>query len=95
MNRLGEKYAKLGLSDKFAVATINVEANDVPHKIEGYPTLKLYRADTNEIIDYEDGFHEMLTVEQIDSFVSTRGAHKISAFRRDEEESGLADHDEL
>jgi protein disulfide-isomerase A1 len=101
MNRLGEVYSKLGLSDKIALATIDVGANDVPHRIVGYPTLKLYRADTNEIVDYEGGFHEMLTVEQIDSFIYKNGAHGISAFAKNEESpdskegSDITNHDEL
>ncbi|KAF4500709.1 Heterokaryon incompatibility 6, OR allele [Fusarium agapanthi] len=75
MNELGSKYAKLGLSDKVALASINVDANDVPIEIESYPSIRLYRAGTNEIVSFKGNFTEMLTLEKLDTFVSQSGSH--------------------
>ncbi|KAF5577990.1 heterokaryon incompatibility 6 OR allele [Fusarium pseudocircinatum] len=53
MNELGSRYAKLGLSDKVALASINVDANDVPIEIDSYPSIRLYRAGTNEVLPFK------------------------------------------
>lgn len=89
MNELGFKYTKLGLSDKAALATINVDANDVPIEIASYPSIRLYRAGSNEIVTFQGNFTEMLTVEQLDAFVSQSGSHGVSVFSQSEA------HDEL
>ncbi|PNP80407.1 hypothetical protein FNYG_06006 [Fusarium nygamai] len=89
MNELGSKYAKLGLSDKVALASINVDANDVPIEIESYPSIRLYRAGTNEIVSFTGNFTEMLTAEKLDTFVSQSGSHGVSAFNQNNA------HDEL
>ncbi|RBR22731.1 hypothetical protein FVER53590_03282 [Fusarium verticillioides] len=75
MNELGSKYAKFGLSDKVALASINVDGNDVPIEIDSYPSLRLYRAGTNEIVSFKGNFTEMLTVEQLDAFIAQNGTH--------------------
>ncbi|KAF4439784.1 Heterokaryon incompatibility 6 OR allele [Fusarium acutatum] len=78
MNELGSKYAKLGLSDKVALASINVDANDVPIEIDSYPSIRLYRAGTNEVMSFKGNFTEMLTVEQLDAFIAQSGGHGIN-----------------
>ncbi|KAH7480438.1 hypothetical protein FOMA001_g8821 [Fusarium oxysporum f. sp. matthiolae] len=78
MNELGSKYAKLGLSDKAALATINVDANDVPIEIDSYPSIRLYRAGTNEVVSFKGNFTQMLTVEQLDTFIAQSGSHGIN-----------------
>ncbi|KAG5753575.1 hypothetical protein H9Q69_012762 [Fusarium xylarioides] len=89
MNELGSKYAKLRLSDKVLLASINVDANDVPIEIESYPSLRLYRAGTNEIVFFNGNFTEMLTLEMLDTFVSQSGSHSVSALKQNNA------HDEL
>ncbi|KAF5627008.1 heterokaryon incompatibility (het-6OR allele) [Fusarium sp. NRRL 52700] len=74
MNELGSQYEKLGLSDKVALASINVDANDVPIEIDSYPSIRLYRAGTNEVVSYKGNFTEMLTVEQLDAFIAESGS---------------------
>ena len=89
MNELGSKYAKLGLSDKAALATINVDANDVPIEIDSYPSIRLYRAGTNEVVSFKGNFTQMLTVEQLDTFIAQSGSHGVSIV--DQVEGGARD----
>ncbi|KXH40977.1 hypothetical protein CNYM01_05453 [Colletotrichum nymphaeae SA-01] len=77
MNELGFKYTEFGLSDKVALASIDVDANDVPIEIVSYPSIRLYRAGSNDIVSFAGNFTEMLTVEQLDAFVSQSGSHRI------------------
>ncbi|KAF5565574.1 disulfide-isomerase precursor [Fusarium napiforme] len=89
MNDLGSKYANLGLSDKVALASINVDANDVPIEIESYPSIRLYRAGTNEVVSFTGNFTEMLTIEKLDTFICQSGTHGVSAMSENNA------HDEL
>lgn len=89
MNELGSKYAKLGLSDKAVLATINVDANDVPIEIDSYPSIRLYRAGTNEVVPFKGNFTQMLTVEQLDTFIAQSGSHGVSIM--DQVEGGARD----
>lgn len=91
LNQLGSKYAELGLSDQAALATINVDANDVPIEIDSYPSIRLYRAGTNEVVSFKGNFTEMLTVEQLDTFIAQSGSHGVSI----REQSELGTRDEL
>lgn len=89
MNELGFKYTEFGLSDKVALASIDVDANDVPIEIDSYPSIRLYRAGSNDIVSFAGNFTQMLTVEQLDAFVSQSGSHRVSVFSQSEA------HDEL
>lgn len=91
LNDLGSRYAKVGLSDKVALATINVDANDVPIQIDSYPSVRLYRAGTNEMVSFQGNFKEILTVERLDAFISQSGGHRVSIMTLNE--GGT--HDEL
>lgn len=91
MKELGSKYSKLGLSEQVSIAVINVDANDVPIVIDSYPSIRLYRAGTNEIVSFQGNFTQMLTVEQLDKFIFTSGSHGVSAFGRER----VKHHDEL
>ncbi|KAH7174171.1 uncharacterized protein B0J16DRAFT_364547 [Fusarium flagelliforme] len=91
MNELGSQYAKSGLADKIALATINVDRNDVPLEIDSYPSLRLYRAGDNGIASFQGDLTQMLTVEQLDTFISKNGGSGVSAISQ-----GTANnHDEL
>ncbi|KAJ4247852.1 protein disulfide-isomerase precursor [Fusarium torreyae] len=89
MNELGSKYEQLGLSDKVALANINVDANDVPIEIDSYPSIRLYRAGSNEIVSFHGNLTQMLTLEQLDTFASQSGSHGVSVFNQNKA------HDEL
>ncbi|RKL33888.1 hypothetical protein BFJ72_g9670 [Fusarium proliferatum] len=91
LNQLGSKYVELGLSDKAALATINVDANDVPIEIDSYPSIRLYRAGTNEVVSFKGNFTEMLTVEKLDAFIAQSGSHGVRIM----EQSERGTHDEL
>ncbi|KAF5658712.1 putative disulfide-isomerase precursor [Fusarium heterosporum] len=91
MNDLGSKYAKLGVSDKVALATINVDANDVPINIDSYPSIRLYRAGNKDIIPFQGNFTQMLTVEELEAFVLSHGSHGVGSVNQG---SGIG-HDEL
>ncbi|VZI19905.1 unnamed protein product [Fusarium fujikuroi] len=84
LGQLGSKYAELGLSDKAALATINVDANDVPIEIDSYPSIRLYRAGTNEVVSFKGNFTDMLTVEQLDAFIAQSGSHGVSIMEQTE-----------
>jgi protein disulfide-isomerase A1 len=91
MNKLGSKYFKAGFSKQISIAAINVDANDVPIEIDSYPSIRLYRAGTNEIVSFQGNFTQMLTEEQLDSFISTNGSHGVSLFNQ----NNAKPHDEL
>lgn len=91
MKELGSRYSKSGLSKQVSIAVINVDANDVPIEIDSYPSMRLYRAGTNEIISFQGNFTHMLTEEQLDNFIFTSGSHGVSVFNQDR----LKHHDEL
>ncbi|KAL2673678.1 hypothetical protein Neosp_012121 [[Neocosmospora] mangrovei] len=90
MKELGSRYLKLGLSEQVSIAVINVDANDVPIVIDSYPSIRLYRAGTNEIVSFQGNFTQMLTEEQLDNFIFTSGSNGVSAFN-----SERVKHDEL
>ncbi|KAJ9070552.1 protein disulfide-isomerase precursor [Entomophthora muscae] len=65
-DQLGEAYKS---NDKIVIAKMEVIENDLPYKagfeVTGFPTIKLFKANTNEIVDFEgdrtvDGFIEFL-----------------------------------
>ncbi|KAM0346314.1 hypothetical protein ACHAPU_005745 [Fusarium lateritium] len=91
MNELGSKYVKSGVSDKVALATINVDANDVPIDIDSYPSIRLYRAGNKDIIPFRGNFTQMLTVEELEAFVAENGSHGIRSMTQGK---GIG-HDEL
>ncbi|RKP10576.1 thioredoxin-like domain-containing protein [Thamnocephalis sphaerospora] len=66
--KVAAKYAKH--SDKIVIAKMDATANDLPlaadFEVEGFPTIKLLKAGTNEVVDYEGDRSE----ESFYSFIS-------------------------
>ena len=76
---LAPKYEELaGLykshSDKVVIAKVDATANDVPDEIQGFPTIKLFKAgEKSEPIEYSGS----RTVEDISDFIRDNGSHGI------------------
>lgn len=92
-DELAEKLADV---KSITIAKMDATENDLPPKtpftVEGFPTIKFFRAATNEIVDYDgartlDGFLEFLKKEAKDGKSITAVA--------DEEEEETEEHDEL
>lgn len=76
---LAPKYDELaGLyknhADKVVIAKVDATANDVPDEIQGFPTIKLFKAGSkDEPIDYSGA----RTVEDLAQFVRDNGHHGV------------------
>ncbi|KAG9302923.1 hypothetical protein G9A89_022340 [Geosiphon pyriformis] len=80
--KLAPIYEKLGkayqsFKDQILIAKMDATTNDlpsrVPFKISGFPTIKLFRAGDNEIIEYQGD----RTYENFIEFLNTNGANKV------------------
>ncbi|KAF2166212.1 hypothetical protein M409DRAFT_23404 [Zasmidium cellare ATCC 36951] len=86
---LAPKYDELaGLykdhADKVVVAKVDATANDVPDEIQGFPTIKLFRAgEKGEPVEYSGG----RTVEDLANFIRDNGSHHIDAYTEAAESS--------
>lgn len=80
--------------------------NDVPHDlgftVEGFPTIKLFKAEDNEIVDYsgertEEGFIEFLKANAAKKFDLPEADDEKESESKEEKESESEDdgHDEL
>ena len=97
---LGEAVQKQGLSDKVVIGKMDGTENDVPAEagftVSGFPTLKFFKAETNELLDYNGG----RTLEDMVEFLNENASNdvKISLAKETEEETKEeedAGHDEL
>ncbi|KAK5173092.1 protein disulfide-isomerase precursor [Saxophila tyrrhenica] len=76
---LAPKYEELaGLyknhADKVVVAKVDATANDIPDEIQGFPTIKLFKAgEKTEPVEYSGS----RTVEDLANFIRDNGSHKI------------------
>ncbi|KAI5361203.1 Putative protein disulfide isomerase, Thioredoxin domain, Thioredoxin-like superfamily [Septoria linicola] len=76
---LAPKYDELGAlyknhADKVVIAKVDATANDVPDEIEGFPTIKLFTADSKDSpLDYSGA----RTVEDLVNFIRDNGSHKV------------------
>ncbi|KAK5108624.1 hypothetical protein LTR62_008115 [Meristemomyces frigidus] len=76
---LAPKYDELaGLykahSDKIVIAKVDATANDVPDEIQGFPTIKLFKAGSKDSpVDYSGS----RTVDDLVTFIRDNGSHKI------------------
>jgi len=82
-DQLGEKYKD---SDKVVIAKMDATANELDDvKITSFPTIYLYKADTNEAVQYNGE----RTLEGLSKFIDTDGA-----FGTDPEEAEDEDEDD-
>jgi protein disulfide-isomerase A1 len=78
---LAPKYDELAslykdYADKVTVAKVDATANDVPDEIQGFPTIKLFKAGSkDEPVEYSGS----RTVEDLANFIRDNGSHKIDA----------------
>ena len=76
---LAPKYEELaGLyknhADKVVVAKVDATLNDIPDEIQGFPTIKLFKAgEKSDPVEYSGS----RTVEDLVSFIRDNGSHKI------------------
>lgn len=71
--KLGELYQSGGLDSKVVIAKVDATANDVPEKVQGFPTIKLFPAGKKSSpIDYSGS----RTLEDMAAFIKDNGSHK-------------------
>jgi len=79
---LAPKYEELGelfrsVTDKITVAKVDATTNDVPIEIQGFPTLKLFKAGSKaEPVEYTGD----RTIEDLAAFIKKEGTHKIDGY---------------
>ncbi|CAL1267480.1 unnamed protein product [Larinioides sclopetarius] len=72
-DELGEKYKD---RDDVVIAKMDATANELEHtKINSYPTIKLYKKGTNEVVEYNGE----RTLEGINKFIETDGEYGKAA----------------
>ncbi|KAK5015716.1 protein disulfide-isomerase precursor, partial [Cryomyces antarcticus] len=63
-------------SKRVTIAKVDAALNDVPDEIQGFPTIKLFRAgDKSSPVDYSGS----RTIEDLAKFVKENGSHKVDA----------------
>lgn len=72
---LGALYSSDELSKLVTIAKVDATANDVPDEIQGFPTIKLFRAGKKDSpVDYSGA----RTVEDLAEFIKENGSHKVA-----------------
>ncbi|KAG9248861.1 thioredoxin-like domain-containing protein [Calycina marina] len=71
---LAELYVKEGLDNKVTIAKVDATANDVPDEIQGFPTIKLFKAgDKANPITYSGS----RSIEDLIKFVKENGKYEV------------------
>ena len=71
-------------SDKIVIAKVDATLNDVPDEIQGFPTIKLFKAGSKDApVDYSGS----RTVEDLANFIRDNGSHGIDVSSSDDTES--------
>ncbi|APA09083.1 hypothetical protein sscle_04g038530 [Sclerotinia sclerotiorum 1980 UF-70] len=67
-------YADAGHTDKVTIAKVDATLNDVPDEIQGFPTIKLYKAgDKKNPVTYNGS----RSIEDLIKFVKENGKHEV------------------
>jgi protein disulfide-isomerase A1 len=83
---LAPKYEELAALykphlDKVIIAKVDATQNDVPDEIQGFPTIKLFKAGSKDApIDYSGS----RSIEDLAKFISENGSHGINAYKEPE-----------
>jgi len=86
---LAPKYDELAgmfkpFSDRITIAKVDATLNDVPDEIQGFPTIKLFKAGSKDSpVDYTGS----RTVEDLANFLRDSGTHHIDAAGSADEEA--------
>lgn len=81
---LAELYVREGHSDKVTIAKVDATANDVPDEIQGFPTIKLYKAgDKSNPITYSGS----RSIEDLIKFIKDNGKNKVDVTYDEEAEA--------
>lgn len=79
---LGKKFEG---SDKVVIAKMDLTANNLPkaagYSVQGYPTLKLIKANTNEVVDFTGD----RTLEAMTDFIIKNGNNNVQLSKEHEE----------
>merc|ERR1719341_717929 len=89
-DKLGEKYKD---SETIVIAKMDSTANELEDvKVQGFPTIKLFKKGDNKVIDYNGE----RTLDGLVKFIESDGVHGAAAVGDDEEdEDDDLGHDEL
>lgn len=80
---LGKLYVDAGHEDKITIAKVDATLNDVPDEIQGFPTIKLYKAgDKKNPVTYSGS----RSIEDLIKFVQENGKYKIEVAYEEETE---------
>jgi len=80
---LAELYIKEGHADKVTIAKVDATTNDVPDEIQGFPTIKLYKAgDKTNPITYSGS----RSIEDLIKFVKENGKYEVEVAYDEEAE---------
>lgn len=92
---LSPKYDELAAifkphADKITIAKVDATANDIPDEIQGFPTIKLYKAGSKDApVDYAGS----RTVEDLADFVRDNGSHHVDVSGAEGEKTEGVDTD--
>ncbi|XP_035226510.1 protein disulfide-isomerase-like isoform X1 [Stegodyphus dumicola] len=87
-DELGEKYKDQA---DIVIAKMDATANELEHtKINSFPTIKLYKKDTNEVVD----FNGERTLEGISRFIDTGGVDGAAVKEEEEDEEEEKDDEQ-
>lgn len=74
------------------IAKVDATANDVPDEIQGFPTIKLFKAGAKDTpIDYSGS----RTIEDLATFVKENGKYAVDAYVSPAEDAEMPDADEM
>ncbi|TKA50577.1 Protein disulfide-isomerase [Cryomyces minteri] len=75
-------------SKRVTIAKVDATLNDVPDEIQGFPTIKLFRAgDKSSPVDYSGS----RTIEDLANFVKENGSHKVDAYADADVDESMAE----